>query len=163
MTMLGPITSLALDLQRTKGETLVIGPMPSQYPPMTSCMAKGHRETHHLLTGTTPRLASTIPTKLLPAIRPTCHHQSITHSKYLREELSYVAAKATKDEAVTLATETSRHGERLVGMADPSKGNKIVMMMACDAVARKVRIADPADTMTKGKAPAAMTRRTTKI
>jgi hypothetical protein len=74
-----------------------------------------------------------------------------------------VAAKETKDEVVTLATEMSRHGERLVGMADPSKGNKIVMMMARDAAARKVRIMDPAAMMTKGKAPAAMTRRTTKI
>jgi hypothetical protein len=118
---------------------------------MTSHMAKGHKETHHILTKTTPHLASTILMKLHPAIRPTCHHQSITHPKYLREESSYVAAKATKDEAMMLATEMSRHGKRLVGMADPSKGNKIVMMMARDAAARKVRIVDPATTMTKGK------------
>jgi hypothetical protein len=74
-----------------------------------------------------------------------------------------VVAKATEEEAMTLAAETSRHGGKLAGMVDPSEGNKIVTTMVHDAVATKVRIMDPAIMTTKGKAPVAMTRRTTKI
>jgi hypothetical protein len=129
-----------------------------QYPLMIGHMAKAIREIPHHLTGITLLMADTIKTKLLPAIRPTCHHQSIRHSRSLREELSYMEMKANRDKAVTLAAETSHHGKKLVKMADPSKGNKLDMMTARTAAATKINIAPPAALMTKGKAPAAMTR-----
>jgi hypothetical protein len=121
-------------------------------------MAKAIREIPHHLTRITLLMADTIKTKLLPAIRPTCHHQSIRHSRTLREELSCVETKASGYEAVTLAAETSRHDGKLVRMADPSKGNKLDMTMAHIATATRINIALPATMMTKGKAPAAMTR-----
>jgi hypothetical protein len=123
---------------------------------MTGHMAKAIREIPHHLTRITLLMADTIKAKLLPAIRPICHHQSIRHSRSLREELSYVVTKANGDEAMTLAAETSRHGEKLVEMADPSKGNKLDMMMARIAAATRISIALPAASMTKGKAPTAM-------
>jgi hypothetical protein len=64
---------------------------------------------------------------------------------------------ASEDEAVTLDAETIRHDGKLVEMADPSKGNDLTMMTARTAAATRISIALPAATMTKGKAPAAMT------
>jgi hypothetical protein len=75
----------------------------------------------------------------------------------LREELSYEMAKEGEDEAMVMAADMSRHGQKLSEIANPGKGNK-VMMMACIIAAEKVRITHPADTVTKGKAHAAMTR-----
>jgi hypothetical protein len=72
--------------------------------------------------------------------------------------LSYVETKARGDEAVTLATETSRHDGKLAVMADPGKGNKLDMMTACNAAATKIKIVLHIAAMTKGKAPAAMMR-----
>jgi hypothetical protein len=66
--------------------------------------------------------------------------------------------KANRDEAVTLAAETSHHGGKLVEMADPSKGNKLDMMTACTTTAIKINIAPTAALMTKGKAPTTMMR-----
>jgi hypothetical protein len=77
--------NLIPDLQRSKGEKLITGPMISQYPPMIGHTAKAHRENPHHLARITLRMADTIRTKLLPDIRPICHHQSIRHSRYLRE------------------------------------------------------------------------------
>jgi hypothetical protein len=99
----------------------------------------------------------TSKTTLLPAIRPTCHHQSIRRSKSQREESSYVTTMASEDKAVTLDAETIRHDGKLVETADPSKGNDLAMTTACTAAATRISIALPATTMTKGKAPSAMT------
>jgi hypothetical protein len=62
-----------------------------------------------------------------------------------------------------LAAETSGHGRKLAEMADPSKGNRIIMTTVHDAAAKKERIEDPATTKTRGKASATMTKRTTRI
>jgi hypothetical protein len=64
---------------------------------------------------------------------------------------------ASEDEAVTLDAEMIRHDGKAVETADPSKGNDLAMMTACIAAATRISIALPAATMTKGKAPAAMT------
>jgi hypothetical protein len=64
---------------------------------------------------------------------------------------------ASEDEAVTLDAETICHDGKQVGMTDPSKGNDLAMTTAHTAVATRISIALPAATMTKGKAPAAMT------
>jgi hypothetical protein len=64
---------------------------------------------------------------------------------------------ASGDEVVTLATETSRHDEKPVEMADPSKGNNLAMTTARTAEATRISIARHAAVMTKGKAPASMT------
>jgi hypothetical protein len=64
---------------------------------------------------------------------------------------------ASEDEAVTLDAETIRHDRKLVETVDPSKGNDLAMMTACTATATRISIALPAATMTKGKAPTAMT------
>jgi hypothetical protein len=64
---------------------------------------------------------------------------------------------ASEDEAVTLDAETIRHDGKLVETADPSKGNDLSMTTARTAAATRISIALPAATMTKGKAPAAMT------
>jgi hypothetical protein len=50
-----------------------------------------------------------------------------------------------------------RHGGKLVETANPSKGNDLAMTTACTAAATRIRIALPTATMTKGKAPTAMT------
>jgi hypothetical protein len=63
----------------------------------------------------------------------------------------------SEDEAVTLDAETIRHNGKQVKTADPSKGNDLAMMTARTAAATRISIALPAATMTKGKAPAAMT------
>jgi hypothetical protein len=118
-------TNLVLDLQRSKGEMLVTGPMLSQYPPMIGHTAKARREIPHHPTGIMLRMADTIRMKLLPVVGPICHHKSIRHSRSLREELSYVETKARGDEAVTLAIETSCHDGKLAMMADPGKGKNL--------------------------------------
>jgi hypothetical protein len=66
MVALDLTTNLILDPLRFEEEKLVAGPMLSQYPPMTSHMARGHRETHHLLTRTILRMENIIKMKLLP-------------------------------------------------------------------------------------------------
>jgi hypothetical protein len=48
-------------------------------------------------------------------------------------------------------------------MADPSKGNKLVTTTAHDVATTEARIKHSAAVTTKGKAPTAMTRRTTNI
>jgi hypothetical protein len=64
---------------------------------------------------------------------------------------------ASEDETVTLDAETIRHDGKQVGTADPSKGNDLAMTMARTVAATRISIAPPTATMTKGKAPAAMT------
>jgi hypothetical protein len=64
---------------------------------------------------------------------------------------------ASEDKAVTLDVETIRHDGKQVGMADPSKGNDLAMTTVHTAAVTRISIALPAATMTKGKAPAAMT------
>jgi hypothetical protein len=143
-------TNLVLDLQRSKGEMLVTGPMLSQYPPMIGHTAKARREIPHHLARVTLHMEDTIKTKLIPAIRPICHYQSVRHSRSLREESSYVQTKARGDEA--------RHDGKLDVTVDPGKGNNLDMMTARNAAATKIKIAHHAAAMTKGKDPAAMTR-----
>jgi hypothetical protein len=150
------ITNLIPDLQKSEEEKLATGQMPSQYPPMTNQMAKARREIHHHLTRTTLPM-DTSKTTLLPAIRPTCRHQSIRRSKSQREELSYATMMAREDEVVTLDAETIRHDGKPVETADPSERNDLAMTTARIAVVTKISIAPLATTMTKGKAPAAMT------
>jgi hypothetical protein len=151
--VLGLTTNLIPDPQRSEEEKLVTRPMLSQYPQTTGHMAKATRGIPHHLTRITLLMAETIKTKLLPAIRPICHHQNIRHSRSLKEELSYVITTANGDEAVMPAAETSRHDGRLVKMADPSRGNKFAMMTAHTAAETRISIALPAAMMTKGKAP----------
>jgi hypothetical protein len=64
---------------------------------------------------------------------------------------------ASEDEAVTLDAETIHHDGKPVETVDPSKGNDLAMMMARTTTVTRISIALPATTMTKGKAPAAMT------
>jgi hypothetical protein len=64
---------------------------------------------------------------------------------------------ASEDKAVTLDAEMIRHDGKPAEMADPSKGNDLAMTTARTAVATKISIALLITTMTKGKAPAAMT------
>jgi Cu/Zn superoxide dismutase len=64
---------------------------------------------------------------------------------------------ASGDGVVTPAAEMSRHDEKPVEMVDPSKGNNLAMTTARTTVATRISIALHATTMTKGKAPAAMT------
>jgi hypothetical protein len=150
------ITNLIPDPQKSKEEKLATGQMPSQYPPMTSHTARVRREIHHHLTKITLPM-DTNKTMLLPGIRPTCRHQSIRRSKSQREESSYATTMASEDEAVTLDAETIRHDGKQVGTVDPSKGNDLAMMTARIAAPTRISIALPTATMTKGKAPAAMT------
>jgi hypothetical protein len=119
---------------------------------------KARRENPHHLARSTLRMADTIRTKLLPAIRPICHHQSIRHSRSLREELSYVKTKARGDESMTLAAETSRHDKKLAVMEDPGKGNKLDMTMMRNTAATKTMLVHHAAVMTTGKATTAMSR-----
>jgi hypothetical protein len=63
---------------------------------------------------------------------------------------------ASEDGVVTLAGETSRHGVKPVGMAGPSIGNHLAMMMARTTAVTRISIALHAAAMTKGRAPAAM-------
>jgi hypothetical protein len=64
---------------------------------------------------------------------------------------------ASEGEAVTLDAETIHHDGKPAETADPSKGNDLAMTTACTAAATKISIASLTTTMTKGKAPAAMT------
>jgi hypothetical protein len=150
------ITNLRPDPQKSEEEKLATWQMLSQYPLMTRQMAKARREIHNHLTRITLPMDSN-KTMLLPAIRPTCHHQSIRHSKSQREELSYATMMASEDEAVTLDAEKIHHDGKQVGTADPSKGNDLTMMTVPTVAATRISIALPAATMTKGKAPATMT------
>jgi hypothetical protein len=150
------ITNLISDPQKSEEDKLATRQMPSQYPLMTNQMAKARRETHHHLTRTTPPM-DTRKTTLLPAIRPTCLHQSIRHLKSQWEESSYATMMASEGKVVTLDTETIRHDGKPAETADPSEGNDLAMTTARIAVATKISIAPLATTMTKGKAPATMT------
>jgi hypothetical protein len=154
--VLALITNLIPDPQRSEEEKLAIGQTPFQYPLMRSHMSKARREIHHHL-GRITLPMDTIKTRPLPAIRPICHHQSIRCSRSLREESSYATMMASEDEAVTPAAETSRHDEKPVEMADPSKGKDLAMTTACTAAVTRISITLHAAAMTKGKAPAAMT------
>jgi hypothetical protein len=153
--VLALITNLKLDPQRSEEEKLATGQMLSQYPPMIGHMAKAKKGIPHRLTRIT-LLMDTTKTRPLPAIRPICRHQSIRHSRSLREELSYVTMTASRDGAMMLAAETSRHDEKPVEMADPSKGNNLAMTMVRTATVTRISIALPAAAMTKGKAPTTM-------
>jgi hypothetical protein len=150
------IKNLIPDPQKSEEEKLATGQVPSQYPPMTSHTARVRREIHHHLARTTLPMDIS-KTTLLPAIRPTCRHQSIRRSKSQREESSYVTMMASEDEAVTLDAETIRHDGKLVETVDPSKGNDLAMTTTRTAAVTRISIALPAATMTKGKAPAAIT------
>jgi hypothetical protein len=54
---------------------------------------------------------------------------------------------ANRDGAMTLAAETSRHDEKPVEMADPSKGNSLGMTMTHTIAATRISIALPATAM----------------
>jgi hypothetical protein len=95
--LLALITNLIPDPQRSEEEKLATGQTPSQYPLMICHTAKARREIHHHL-GRITLPMDTIKTMLLPVIRPICCHQSIRHSKSLREELSYATMMASGDE-----------------------------------------------------------------
>jgi hypothetical protein len=129
ITALALITNLIPDPRRSKEEKLGTRRMLSPYPQMIGRMEKARKEIHHHLIRITLPM-DTIKTKLLPAIRPICHLQSIRHSRSRREELSYVITMANRDRAVTLAAEMSRHDEKLVEMVDPSKGSSLGMTTA---------------------------------
>jgi hypothetical protein len=146
------ITNLTPDPQKSEEEKLAIGPMPSQYPPMTNHMARAIKEIHHHLTRTT--LLTDTKTRPNLAIRPTCRHR---HSKSHREELSYAIMMASEEGVVTLAGETTHHDVRPVEMADPGIGKHLTMTTARIATATRISIALHAAAMTKGRAPAAMT------
>jgi hypothetical protein len=64
---------------------------------------------------------------------------------------------ASEGEAVTLDAETIRRDGKPAGMADPREGTGLAMTMMRIAAAIKTSIAPLTITMTKGKAPAAMT------
>jgi hypothetical protein len=64
---------------------------------------------------------------------------------------------ASEDEAVTLDTGTIRHDGKPAEMADPREGTDLAMMTARTAAVTRTSIALLTITMTKGKAPAAMT------
>jgi hypothetical protein len=64
---------------------------------------------------------------------------------------------ASEDEAVTLDAETIRHDGKPAETADLREGINLAMMMARTVTAARTSIAPLAITMTKGKAPAAMT------
>jgi hypothetical protein len=64
---------------------------------------------------------------------------------------------ASEDEAVTLDAETIRHDGKPAETADPREGTNLAMTTARTMAATRTSIAPLATTMTKGKAPAAMT------
>jgi hypothetical protein len=149
--VLALITNIISDPQRSEEEKLATGQTLSQYPPMIGHMAKANKGISHRLARII-LLLDTTKTRLLPAIRPICRHQSIRHLRSLREEFSYVTMMASRDGAVTLAAEMSRHDRKPIEMADPSKGNNLAMMMVHTAAATRISIALSIATMTKGKA-----------
>jgi hypothetical protein len=149
-------TNLIPDPQKSEEEKLATGRTPSQYPLMTNHMAKAHREIHrHPIKITL--LTDTTKTMLPLAIRPTCRHQSIKRSKSQREESSYATMMANEGEAVMLDAETICHDGKPAETADPREGTDLAMMTVRTMAATKTSIAPLATTMTKGKAPAAMT------
>jgi hypothetical protein len=149
-------TNLIPDAQNSEEEKLATGQTPSQYPPMTNHMAKARREIHRHPAKIT-LLTDTNKTMLLLAIRPTCRHQSIRRSKSQREELSYATMIASEGKAVTLDAETICHDGKPAETADPREGTDLAMTTARTVPATTTSIALLAVTMTKGKAPAAMT------
>jgi hypothetical protein len=155
--VLALITNLIPDPQRPEEEKLATGQTPSQYPLTIDHMAKANKGIHHHLTRTILHMDST-KTRPRPTIRPIYRHQSIRRSKSHREELSYATMMASGEGVVTLARETSRHDMKPDGMADPSIGNHLAMTTTRTAAAIRISIALHASAMTKGKAPAAMTR-----
>jgi hypothetical protein len=64
---------------------------------------------------------------------------------------------ASEDEAMTLDAETIRHDEKLARTADPREGTDLAMTTACTVMVTRTSIAPLIATMTKGRAPAAMT------
>jgi hypothetical protein len=64
---------------------------------------------------------------------------------------------ASEGEAVTLDAETIRHDGKPAETVDPSKGNDLAMTTVRTVAVTRISIAPLATTMTKGKAPAAMT------
>jgi hypothetical protein len=64
---------------------------------------------------------------------------------------------ASEDEAVTLDAKTIRHDGKPAETTDPKEGTDLAMTTARTVAATKTSIALIATTMTKGKAPAAMT------
>jgi hypothetical protein len=64
---------------------------------------------------------------------------------------------ASEGEAVTLDTETICHDGKPTETVDPSKGNDLAMTTTRTMVVTRTSIALLATTMTKGKAPTAMT------
>jgi hypothetical protein len=148
--------NLIPDPQKSEEEKLTTGRTPSQYPPMTNHMAKACSGIHrHLIKITL--LTDTTKTMLLLAIRPTCRHQSIRRLKSQREESSYATMMANEGEAVTLDEETIHHDGKPAETADPREGTNLAMTTDRTVAATKTSIAPLATTMTKGKAPAAMT------
>jgi hypothetical protein len=147
-------TNLIPDPQKSEEEMLAIEQTPSQYPPMTSLMAKTQREIRRHPARTT--LLQDTKTMLLLATRPTCRHQSIKRSNSQREESSYAIMMESEDEAVTSDAETIRHDRKIAEMADPREGTDLVMMTACTMAATKTSIAQLATMMIKRKAPATM-------
>jgi hypothetical protein len=154
--VLALIMNLIPDPQRPEEEKLATGQMPSQYLLMIGHMAKANKEIHHRITRTILLMDAT-KTRPLPAIRLICRHQSIRHSRSLREKLTYAATMASGDGVMMLATETSRHNGKPVEMADPSKANNLAMTTVCTTAVTRISIALHAATMTKGKAPTAIT------
>jgi hypothetical protein len=64
---------------------------------------------------------------------------------------------ANEDEAVTLDAETIRHNGKPAETADPKEGTNLAMTTARTVTVTRTSIGPLAVTMTKGKAPAAMT------
>jgi hypothetical protein len=64
---------------------------------------------------------------------------------------------ASEGEVVTLDENTIRHDGKTTGMADPREGTGLAMTMMRIAATIKISIVPLAVTMTKGKAPTAMT------
>jgi hypothetical protein len=64
---------------------------------------------------------------------------------------------ASEDEAVTLDAETIRHDGKPAETAEPREGTGLAMTTALNVAVTRTSIAPLAATMTKGRAPAAMT------
>jgi hypothetical protein len=64
---------------------------------------------------------------------------------------------ASEDKVVTLDAEMIRHDGKPVETADPREGTDLAMTTAHTMAVTRTSLAPPAATMTKGRAPAAMT------
>jgi hypothetical protein len=64
---------------------------------------------------------------------------------------------ASEEKAVTLDAETIYHDGKLAETADPREGTDLATTTACTMTVTRTSIAPLAATMTKGRAPAAMT------